>query len=618
MTAINKEETETKYSDLSKRGPIQRRILFITLSGVVLVCLLIGIISYYIFTNYLKDSMVNTAATSLSNLAETIDSNVESVYRMARYCQGSADISTYIEASPEPGSVLSVATYDRLYEEYQNNEVTSYIPRVVVIAGSHFLQACSTTYSTTTDLAAAIPELDFFDTLLNASTYDYSVGIISDPFLPRTTKLVVPIVRPISYKFNSNQSGFLYMEFSADLFLYQMNHYYIEEGSSLYLTMGEHIYLYENGTLTELDGDAFSLSELAENAKGTDTYVTEMQVRGDKQTVIAIPLVMDGCYLVQNISPSTLRSQRRSFIFMFAALLASVILIGVTMALSLDHFFRKPLAEIRRKIRLTAEGDFSREPAIEWPHELGEIDRGINDLSESVNRLLDERLLDEKQKRDLEYQMLQSQINPHFLYNTLNSIKMMATVQGATGISEMTTALATLLRSISKGTSLLVPISEELSLVKNYFTIQNYRYGGMIRFNINVKDEAILNSSILKFTLQPLVENAIFHGLEPKGGTGNIDINLFFRYPENKESDIVIEVLDDGVGISKERIAEIMNSNSTGRADFFKEIGISNVHARLKYEFGDEYGISIESEEGHFTKMIVLVPQRTVSGENNE
>lgn len=112
--------------------------------------------------------------------------------------------------------------------------------------------------------------------------------------------------------------------------------------------------------------------------------------------------------------------------------------------------------------------------------------------------------------------MLQSQINPHFLYNTLNSIKWMATIQGANGISEMTTSLSRLLKSISKGTSLLIDIREELSLLENYFTIQSYRYGGTISMDIQVDEESLYNSEIIKFTLQPLVENAIFTGSSPK------------------------------------------------------------------------------------------------------
>ena len=188
---------------------------------------------------------------------------------------------------------------------------------------------------------------------------------------------------------------------------------------------------------------------------------------------------------------------------------------------------------------------------------------------------------------------------------------MMSLAQGATGITEMTTNLASLLRSISKGTSLLVPISEELSLVKNYFTIQNLRYGGMIRLNIKVDDEKIYDAQILKFTLQPIVENAIFHGLEPKGGNGSIDIHAYYVPGNDESDDICIDVTDDGVGIPKDQCMTLFNDREgENRSEFFKEIGISNVNKRLKYEFGEQYGLFIESEEGKYTRISVLISER--------
>ncbi len=605
-----KKEKSSKTSQ--SRGPIQKRIISITLGGITFICLIIAIISYYIFTNYLQNSMVSSTKTNLLNLGESLNSGVDDVFRIARYCQGSSDIANYIEASPEPGSVLSVATHDRLYEEYQGNESNSYIPRVVVIAGGNFLQACTTTFSTTANLATLVPKLPFFDELLNAQTYNFSPGIISDPFIINKSRTVIPIVRPITYKFNSDQIGYLYMEFSTELLTRPMQHYYLDKGSSLYLTMENHIYRFENGNLVKLADDYLDINKIVLNFGNDSTSVIHTETGKDKSTIVAVPLKMNNCYLLQSVSPASLKSERRSLLLVLTIVLTSTVAVGITMTLLLDRFIHRPLQMIREKIKLTTEGDFSRDPSIEWPHEMGEIGRGINDLSESINTLLDAKLKDEKQKRDLEYQMLQSQINPHFLYNTLNSIKMMATTQGATGISEMTTALASLLRSISKGTSLLVPIKEELSLVSNYFTIQNYRYGGMIGFDILLKDPEIETCKILKFTLQPLVENAIFHGLEPKGGIGNITITLSYVNSEITPAsrDILIEVYDDGVGITPEKIDIIMNGGSGGKAEFFKEIGVSNVHSRLKYEFGEGYGIFIESAEGRYTKMNVLIPER--------
>ena len=203
--------------------------------------------------------------------------------------------------------------------------------------------------------------------------------------------------------------------------------------------------------------------------------------------------------------------------------------------------------------------------------------------------------------------MLQSQINPHFLYNTLNSIKWMATIQGANGISEMTTSLSRLLKSISKGTSLLIDIREELSLLENYFTIQSYRYGGTISMDIQVDEESLYNSEIIKFTLQPLVENAIFHGIEPKGSAGHIQIHVGYEIADATDR-IRIDVTDDGVGMTAEKSAQILSSNDDSSADFFREIGVSNVHKRLQYQFGTEYGITIESKEGEYTTMSIHIP----------
>ena len=218
----------------------------------------------------------------------------------------------------------------------------------------------------------------------------------------------------------------------------------------------------------------------------------------------------------------------------------------------------------------------------------------------------------ENQQQQMELKLLANQINPHFLYNTLNSIKWMATIQGATGIMEMTTALSRLLKSIAKGTKLLIPLREELALVQDYFTIQQYRYGGTIHMTVTVDDDTLLGCQIIKFTLQPLVENAIFHGIEPTGTSGEITLHL---YPAG-ENDLRIDITDTGVGMSEEKITRILNDESVNTSDFFKEIGISNVHKRLQYEFGSSYGITITSKLGEYTTMSILIPRQKENASN--
>lgn len=592
-------------------GKIQRRIMFTTLSSILGMCLVITAVSYFFFHEYMQSSLISSTESNLRMLGDSVNENIQDVYRMARFCQGSSDIAEYIKASPEPGSVLSVATYDRLYEEYLNNSSNAYLPRVIVATDDHYLQACQASYSTSVDLIGMIRDLPYFDSMLSADDYDFSQGVIKDPFLRgNNVKYVIPLIRPISYRFRSNQGGFLFMEISCDMLTSKLPSYYMEEGSSLFLVMGEHLYELDSSSINETYKDYRILEDLSDMSSG-GTYVYRVDSPEGKRTIIVYPLLMNDCYLAQTVSPREADRQAALFWVIMLAILIGLIGIGIIMVIMMNDMIHKPLSRIRVKIGKISEGDFSRDGSIEADHEIGEIGKGINDLSESVSRLLDSRVENEKQKRDLEYKMLQSQINPHFLYNTLNSIKMMSQAQGATGITEMTTSLASLLRSISKGTSLLVPISEELSLVKNYFTIQNLRYGGMIRLNVRVDDDRILNSQILKFTLQPIVENAIFHGLEPKGGTGTIDIHAYYVPSDSDIKDICIDVTDDGVGIPHEQCLTLLNDHEgENRSEFFKEIGISNVHKRLKYEFGEQYGLFIESEEGKYTKISVLISER--------
>lgn len=596
---------------------IQKRILGITLSCILSMCVLISFVSFYLFRTYLRRSLVQSAETNLQLLSDTINGSMSDIYRMVRFCQTNPRIAYYISQNPDPGSVLSVNTFDRISEEYTNNPSNSYMTRLAVITEDHFLQIVAASYSSTANLVQEVPALPFFTQLLEADNYDFSPGIIIDPFY-RKGKPVLPIIRPITYQFNAIQGGYLFLEVSSELFTDPLKRYTAAGDSRLFLTLDNHIYLYEDNTLKEWQEDYTLSKDLSDTSLIRDNQIFRVKnAAGEREIIVTTPLEMPNCYISQSISGAELFNQQILFWALIAGTLISIFAIGMLLMFLMNRMINVPIYMLQKKMQRVSEGDFERDASIEWDHELGDIGRGINALAENVSLLMNRRLEDEKQKKDLEYQMLQSQINPHFIYNTLNSIKWMASMQGAEGISEMTTALARLLKSISKGTRLLIPIREELSLIENYFTIQSYRYGGTITLTIHVDEEAIYDNAIIKFTLQPIVENAIFHGIEPKGSTGKITIHA--SYEENAPAvgqegtasrGIRIDVKDDGVGMTPEKAIQILAHNEDNRTDFFREIGISNVHRRLQYEFGEQYGITVESTEGEYTIMSVHLPER--------
>lgn len=209
-------------------------------------------------------------------------------------------------------------------------------------------------------------------------------------------------------------------------------------------------------------------------------------------------------------------------------------------------------------------------------------------------------------KKELEFKVLQNQINPHFLYNTLNCIKWMATLQHAHTIRDMTAALGRLLQNIAKGTETMISIYEEMSLVDDYVMIQDIKYDGKIRVEYHIGDSDITQAYIIKFLLQPIVENAIFHGIEPKDGCGRIDI-----YLKRQEKDICIDVVDDGIGMTQDQIESLLqigdgNRNSRGLSG----VGISNIQERIKMTYGEEYGLTIRSELGKYTAVMIRIPYK--------
>jgi two-component system sensor histidine kinase YesM len=552
--------------------------------------------------------MINSTVTSMKFLTDSINSNLESVDNIANWAKGNTTISSYTEAKNNSKyGLTSLKAYDRLYEEYQNSPVNSMLFRVVIgNKYGRFIQVVPSQYSTNHDLGIEIPNLPYFNDLLESSQNPFSTGFLTDAFYTYSDKWVIPLVYPIYARYRSDMTGWIFIEVTQDIFTEPLEYYNCAPDESTYLVLGEHTYLITSDDVTPCD---FSYDIEKVLSTDDDTYyayrIHEYQT-DKKSTIVISPLSQPDCYIIQTISNNEIKEQHRMLITIWVIIIVILLLIALLSVFILHHSIGKPIRKIRVRLNAVSRGDFKPDSSIEWNNELGDIGRGINKLSTDLEKLIETRIDDEKEKKDLEYKVLQNQINPHFLYNTLNSIKWMAAVQGADGIADMTTSLSRLLRSISKGTKLLIPLSEELSLVKDYFNIQNYRYGGTIKFDIECGDEHLLDALIIKFTLQPIVENAIFHGLEPKGNVGSIRV-IIEKIPDD---DLRIIVWDNGVGISKEKIDLILSDDTVAPSEFFKDIGISNVHKRLQYEFGAEYGISIESVLNEYTKMIITIPLR--------
>lgn len=272
---------------------------------------------------------------------------------------------------------------------------------------------------------------------------------------------------------------------------------------------------------------------------------------------------------------------------------AVVILVGAILLSLLSRAVSRSLRELTKKVE--AEDVLDHEIAIHSYAEINSLSSSLERMRRRINHLLEQIELEQETKRRIELALMQEQINPHFLYNTLYSIMSLCEMKQTKKASQMLEAMSTFYRiGLNEGKQ-IITVREELKHVKNYLFIQHFRYSDLFDYTIDCEPE-ILDCRIPKMSLQPLVENAIYHGIKQKHGFGNICILGGTHDGETA----YLEVHDDGPGFSEERLEAIRNflkekAAESGNPSQRLSFGMKNVDSRIKFEFGEAFGIEIYS-----------------------
>ena len=321
------------------------------------------------------------------------------------------------------------------------------------------------------------------------------------------------------------------------------------------------------------------------------SYIREMQ-----GTLLSVKDITDNVHYVYRM--------RNTFVaVMLVLIIGLAFLIHWIVMQLLRHFY-----DILKSIRAIQKGDLSVRIENRGNDEMGELGEQINKMLDRIEQLMKENIDREILTKNAEIRALQNQINAHFIYNVLESIKMMAEIDEEYAISDAITSLGNLLRYSMKWVSNDVLVEEELAYIKNYLALINLRFDYEIYLSLNLP-ENILKQKIPKMSLQPIVENAIYHGIEELAEDTNIYIKGFAQ-----GEDCIIEITDAGKGMSEEQIeklkkkiaGEIETDGGSGNG-----IGLKNVQDRIRMSFGEKYGLDIASKLGCYTKITVCVPMRS-------
>lgn len=262
----------------------------------------------------------------------------------------------------------------------------------------------------------------------------------------------------------------------------------------------------------------------------------------------------------------------------------------------------EPIGQLVSKAQRLGDGVFDIAPVETESTELQTLDKGFDEMARRINALIEKQILDEKYLHWAELELLQAQINPHFLYNTLDSILILAESNRNDEVVQMVTSLSVFFRnSLSKGAD-VISLSAERDQVKSYLEIQEIRYSDILKYEIDI-DPDLMQYMVPKLILQPLVENALYHGTKNKRALGVIRIE-----GRSQGDDMVLEVKDNGAGMTEEQLQALQNGVYNDR---HTGLGLVNVHKRIKLYCGEKYGLSFDSRLGEGTMVSILLPKKT-------
>lgn len=574
-----------------KRLPIRNQLS-------MLVIIIIVTVIFIIFTNYFKTAKIvekknNEYFTEMiSQMNQTLSSNSDVVKQI---------IQNVSYNSPIVQQYLNETNPAAKFEQY--NQLKSYISDMISmkdgILDIALIGSDGTKFNTNGDINNLIP---FKDEIPEKQLY-YFTGLKTLPFNNENKNVFIAGAQIYStVNLNTKEIGTLLIVMDANALLGSSNKALRISGSKTYA-------LDRNGNVFFTNDDAI---------KPGSAYSSLLSLEKDRDVILQRGAIPDiGGEIIFKLPKSELLSgieeiRKLSFIIFFISLL----LLAVPFFLVINNILQplKKLMRLMNEIKLGKLNNLRKRISLQGYAEIiimaNDFNEMLDEIDDLTHRLLDSntRLYEaELVKKQSEMAYLQSQINPHFLYNTLESINGIAAKEGADKIFRMTKALALVFRYSVKGTD-TVPLREELAMIKSFIYIQKLRFSNRFEVEYDFPDE-ILECRVPKMILQPIVENAIFHGIEPKSGEGLLELS-----GEVSGDTILLSVKDNGMGMEDEKLRMIINSLSAKQGlighnqDWTLNIGLANVNNRVKLKYGNEYGMIIESESGLGTEIVIMMP----------
>lgn len=575
---------------------ILRGYLILILSFFVLVIILLSCFLH----NYVNNNIYTNMVNQNQQIEKSIDYHFNDIITLSEYPYIDKEVLSVLQKEYDGQSaawlaqLADISTLNNLIYKhifYMNNHISSVW---LVPENIDSNPAVKTIGSINNNYE--ITEEDWFETVYNGQGKPYILGVHED----KGSNLggeIVSVARSIVDPGNGSYLGMIVINTPVDDLA---SLWYTGEQSDIVVAAAD-----KNNRLImktggqEINGFHEYLSQYGQEMEfGKMNHV---RINGKKYYAVATKLdCMEG-KIFQLYSADVATAAFRLLIWgiIAGAVLVGIILIFISYAVA--DSVTKPIYQLVDSMKAVEEGNLQTQSQ-EFKGELQVLSQTFNRMVKRMDDMFKELQNKEKQKREMELLALQAQINPHFMYNTLNSVRCMAEMQGADSVVRMLDAMIHILRYAAEGTGEIVSIEKELKFIENYIQIINFRYFDRFSFLIQADEEA-RQYGTLRFILQPLVENAVLHGFDTEDLYAVIEIKIIV-----KEEQIVMEVTDNGKGMEGRYCEEILRKENQERKSLNK-IGLYNVNQRIKLSFGEDYGITLMSKLGCYTKAIIKIPK---------
>ena len=291
------------------RHSLQGIILVITLIFTIFIGAVLSLLSVSFYNKYIKTGLIENADANLSFMVDSINENISEVNRLVSFCQTHSYISRFMKYTGTGSPSTALLAYDRLNDEYLVNPASDYIHRIIIgNSYDRYLQIVDATYSTSQNVAEITRSLDIYERQLASEKLNFTDGFIPDPYLNRTSRNVLILIRPVFFEYSLKQGGYTCISLREEFFTAPMHYYSMADDSRLYLTLGDHVYLMDNDALTELDITDTDIDELHYQEISPEARVFHFNNASGSGYLISKPLSTEGCYITQLISNKEMKS----------------------------------------------------------------------------------------------------------------------------------------------------------------------------------------------------------------------------------------------------------------------------------------------------------------------